>query len=100
MTKLPRNNVTPIEQGRRRETDAARQLGMRPHPASGSGHIKSDMSDDTAVVEWKLCVDAKSHTVSVAQLWDTLREAERTGKEAWYIVEFAGLTMQARIERR
>lgn len=97
--KLPRNVDTPIEQGRRREITAGRQLGMRPHLASGALHQKADMSDDDSVVEYKYVPKALTHTIDLGTLWDTLREAERLGKDAYYIIEFPGLTVRGKITR-
>lgn len=97
--RLPANTVTDIEHGRRREIEAARSLSMRRHPASGALRTKADMSDETDVVEFKSVPTAQSHTVKLDQLWETLREAERLGKNAWYVVEFDGIKLQGRITR-
>lgn len=100
MRQLPRNVVTSLEQGRRGEAAAARRLGMRLHPASGSGRTKADMSDAEAVIEWKVVDTAQSHSVKLSTLLATLREAEIRDKDAYYVIDFGDIVLEGRIHRK
>ena len=104
MRRLPVNhgNVTPFDAGRKAERDFAIRRGMRQHPASGAGQIKGDASSDEAVVEFKLInPGTKSHQVSVSQVLDTIRAAELTNREAWYVIHIPehNITIEGRIRR-
>jgi hypothetical protein len=97
--RLPANVVSPTEFGKRRELRFAREVNMTLHPASGAGRIKADMHDALNVVEYKSVPTAASHSIKAETLRVTLREAERRGSEAWYIVEFEGVRLEGRIVR-
>ena len=94
--------ATPIEAGRKAERNAAIRRGMRLHPASGSGQIKGDMSDDENVVEFKLVnPGTKQHTLKVSQVLDTLQQAELQRKGAMYLIHIPehNVTIEAVIRR-
>lgn len=102
MRRLPANRkLSATDQGRVTEITEARRRKMSLHPASGAGRTKGDMSDDSTVIELKTVVSAASHTVSLATVLATLREAERRGKEAVYVIrwEACGVVMEGRIYR-
>lgn len=98
--------VSYTEFGQRREDQIVRQLRAHPHPASGAGSTKGDFTingdEDTphTVVELKTVPGAKSHSVKCDTLWNTLRQAERIGGEAMYVIEFDGIKLVGKITRR
>lgn len=111
--RLPRNVVSATEFGRRREKQLARQIGARLHPASGAGRTKADMTieeDETpeddggkrnpTVLELKTVPLAKSHTVQYKALYEALRQAERIGGEAMYVIEFKDIKLVGKVVRR
>lgn len=104
MRQLPvdHGNVSAFDAGRKSERQFAIRRGMRAHPASGAGPIKGDASDDDSVVEFKLVnPGTKSHQVSVSQVLDTIRAAELTGREAFYVIHIPehNITIEGRIRR-
>lgn len=66
--------------------------------------IEDDIPDDDGgkptIVELKTVPGAKSHSVRHDTLMATLRQAERIGGDAVYVIEFDDVKLVGRISRR